>query len=135
MRSERIIQAQGEEKWWIANLRPYRQGAVTDLSAEEAKSCAKIASDYDLDESGLLLYFPQGARSGEDRDSMVRLVVPEPLQQDGLHHYHVSLEAGHQGIGRTYQRVRRISTGAVCSGVFRELWVNAWIVKLGKGAP
>ena len=37
---------------------------------------------------------------------MMRLVVPETLQQDFLHHYHVSLEGGHQGIGRTYYRIR-----------------------------
>ncbi|POM70065.1 Reverse transcriptase, partial [Phytophthora palmivora] len=36
----------------------------------------------------------------------MRLVIPETLYQDILHHYHVSLEGGHQGIGRTYQRIR-----------------------------
>ena len=36
----------------------------------------------------------------------MRLVIPETLQQDFLHHYHASLEGGHQGIGRTYQRIR-----------------------------
>ena len=35
-----------------------------------------------------------------------RLVEPELLQQDFLHHYHTSLEGGHQCIGRAYQRVR-----------------------------
>ena len=37
---------------------------------------------------------------------LIRLVVPELLQQDFLHHYHTSLEGGHQEIGRTYQQVR-----------------------------
>ena len=37
---------------------------------------------------------------------LMRLVVPELLQQDFLHHYHTSLEGEHQGIGRTYQRIR-----------------------------
>ncbi|GMF46596.1 unnamed protein product [Phytophthora fragariaefolia] len=104
LRSEQIIQAQDEEKW-IVNLKAYLQGEAVRLSAEDAKSCAKIAGDYELDGSGLLLYCPRGARSDEDRDSLVRLVVPETLQHDVLHHYHVSLESGHQGIGRTYQRV------------------------------
>ncbi|POM59106.1 Reverse transcriptase, partial [Phytophthora palmivora] len=36
----------------------------------------------------------------------MRLVIPETLYQDILHHYHVRLEGGHQGIGRTYQRIR-----------------------------
>ncbi|GMF33270.1 unnamed protein product [Phytophthora fragariaefolia] len=103
--SGRIILAQNEEKW-IGNLKAYLQGEVVRLSAEDAKSYAKITGDYDLDEGGLLLYCPRGARSDEDQDSLVRLVVPKTLQHDVLHHYHVSLEGGHQGIGRTYQRVR-----------------------------
>jgi hypothetical protein len=37
----------------------------------------------------------------------VRVVVPETLQQDFLHHYHASLEGGHQGIGRTFARIRK----------------------------
>ncbi|GMF41751.1 unnamed protein product [Phytophthora fragariaefolia] len=37
-------------------------------------------------------------------DPIARLVVPETLHRDFLHHYHTSLEGGHQGIGRTYQR-------------------------------
>ena len=36
----------------------------------------------------------------------MRLVIPETLQQDLLHHYHASLEGGHQGIGRAYQKIR-----------------------------
>ena len=36
----------------------------------------------------------------------VRLMVPELLQQDFLHHYHTNLEGGNQCIGRTYQRIR-----------------------------
>uniref|UniRef100_H3H5Y4 Uncharacterized protein n=1 Tax=Phytophthora ramorum TaxID=164328 RepID=H3H5Y4_PHYRM len=105
IRSERITQAQDEEQW-IANMKSYLRGEVTDLSSTDAKSCAKTACDYELDESGLLLYCPTTPRSDEDRDSLARLVIPETLQQDVLHHYHASLEGGHQGIGRTYQRVK-----------------------------
>ncbi|OWY95807.1 reverse transcriptase [Phytophthora megakarya] len=36
----------------------------------------------------------------------MRLVVPETLQSDVLHHYHTTLEGGHQGVGRTYQLIR-----------------------------
>ena len=34
------------------------------------------------------------------------MVIPELLQRDFLHHYHKSVEGGHQGIGRTYQRIK-----------------------------
>uniref|UniRef100_H3HA28 Integrase catalytic domain-containing protein n=1 Tax=Phytophthora ramorum TaxID=164328 RepID=H3HA28_PHYRM len=87
-------------------MKSYLRGEVTDLSSSDAKSCAKTACDYELDESGLLLYCPTKPQSDEDRDSLARLVIPETLQQDVLHHYHASLEGGHQGIGRTYQRVK-----------------------------
>eukprot|EP00644_Phytophthora_capsici_P011299 jgi/Phyca11/110676/e_gw1.18.312.1 len=106
MRVQRIIQAQDEEVW-IVHMKAYLRGDVINLSAEDAKACAKIASEYDLDESGLLLYCPTGSKSNADRDPVVRVVVPETLQPDFLHHYHVSLEGGHQGIGRTYERIRK----------------------------
>ena len=59
-----------------------------------------------VDENNLLFFCPRADMDSEDRDEIARLVVPELLQQDFLHHYHASLEGGHHGIGRTYQRVK-----------------------------
>lgn len=42
-----------------------------------------------------------------DRGLTARLVIPEDLQVDFLHHYNTSLEGNHQGIGRTYHRIRK----------------------------
>ncbi|GMF41602.1 unnamed protein product [Phytophthora fragariaefolia] len=98
MRCERIVQAQNEEKW-IADLKAYLQGNLAALTSEEAKACSKIATDYEADDNGLLLYCPMTAQSNGDRDLIARLVVPEAMHQDFLHHYHTSLEGGHQGIG------------------------------------
>ncbi|GMF29744.1 unnamed protein product [Phytophthora lilii] len=105
MRAERIGQAQSKEKW-IEDLKAYLNGALHKLSVDEAQACSKIAADYELDVSGLLLYCPRTTHAGSDRDLDARLVVPETLQQDVLHHYHTSLEGGHQEIWRTYQLVR-----------------------------
>ncbi|ETM47957.1 hypothetical protein L914_07453 [Phytophthora nicotianae] len=105
IRTDRILRAQNEEKW-IANLKAYLSGDLEDLDAGEARACSKIADDYDIDDSGLLLYCPRAGRDDSDRDRLAKLVVPEDLHQDVLHHYHTSLEGGHQGVGRTYQRVR-----------------------------
>ncbi|KAE9323351.1 hypothetical protein PR003_g16994 [Phytophthora rubi] len=52
---ERIAQAQDEEKW-IVNLKNFILGDVQGLTSAEAKSCAKIAEDYEVDEVGLLFY-------------------------------------------------------------------------------
>uniref|UniRef100_H3GFB6 Integrase catalytic domain-containing protein n=1 Tax=Phytophthora ramorum TaxID=164328 RepID=H3GFB6_PHYRM len=105
MRSERLVQAQDDEKW-IVDLKLYLRGDVAALTARDAKVCAKIASDYEVGEDGLLFYCVDTARLDKDRDSIARLVVPATLHQDFLHHYHASLEGGHQGIGRTYQRIK-----------------------------
>ncbi|KAE8988936.1 hypothetical protein PF005_g15497 [Phytophthora fragariae] len=105
LRIERIKQAQDEEAW-IAGLKKYLVGAAHDLSPEDIKSYNAVGSDYDVDLDGLLFYCPPAKRMTEERDGLMRLVVPETLQRDVLHHYHSSLEGGHQGIGRTYQRIR-----------------------------
>ena len=55
VRIDRIKQAQEEEKW-IANLTEFLIGDITKLSVEETKLCARIASEYEVDESGLLFY-------------------------------------------------------------------------------
>ncbi|POM67974.1 Reverse transcriptase [Phytophthora palmivora] len=99
MKMERINRAQDEEKWILTC-----EGL--DLTSAEAKSCAKIADRYETDESGLLFYFSPTKQSDEDRDLVAKLVVPETLQHDLMHHYHSSLEGGHQGIGRTYHKIR-----------------------------
>ncbi|POM60973.1 reverse transcriptase, partial [Phytophthora palmivora] len=105
MRMERINRAQDEEKW-IVDLKAYLRGDVQDLTSTEAKSCSKIADRYETAESGLLFYFPPTKQSDEDRNLVAKLVVPETLQNDLMHHYHSSVEGGHQGIGRTYNKIR-----------------------------
>ena len=105
IRIDRIRQAQEEESW-IFNLKKDMIGDVTKLTAEEAKMCARLAPDYEVDQSGLLLFCPGSAAKPDDRAELARLVIPELLQEDFLHHYHSSLEGGHQEIGRTYQRVK-----------------------------
>ncbi|KAE8887576.1 hypothetical protein PF003_g28496 [Phytophthora fragariae] len=106
LRLDRIRAAQDEEVW-IVNLKKYLRGDVGDLSRREVKNCEKLAPQYEEGESGLLYYQSRNDDSAEGRDEMMKLVIPETLREDVLHHYHASLEGGHQGIGRTYQRVRR----------------------------
>ena len=66
----------------------------------------------------------------EDCKEWMRLVIPKLLQQDFLHHYYISLEGGHQGIGRTYQRTRANSAGEGYIGVCN---VQEWIRLLWYG--
>ncbi|POM69659.1 LOW QUALITY PROTEIN: Reverse transcriptase [Phytophthora palmivora] len=71
-------------------------GDVKDLTAEEAKTCPKIASEYDVDEGGLLLICPRRAGRDVGRDGIVQLVVPDLPQQDFLHYHHSRKESKHQ---------------------------------------
>uniref|UniRef100_H3H639 RNA-directed DNA polymerase n=1 Tax=Phytophthora ramorum TaxID=164328 RepID=H3H639_PHYRM len=95
LRLDRIRIAQDEELW-IANLKKYLNGDLGGLSRREAKDCSKIAHQYEEGEGGLLYYHTREVESAEDRDMIMKLVVPETLQGDILHHYHASLEGGHQ---------------------------------------
>ncbi|OWZ19428.1 reverse transcriptase [Phytophthora megakarya] len=105
LRIERIRQAQDEESW-ISGLKKYFVGELRDLTQEDAEVFGSIAMNYEVDQSDLLFYCPTTKEAAADRDKMMRLVVSETLQQDILHHYHASLQGGHQGIGRTYDRIR-----------------------------
>ncbi|KAE9179236.1 hypothetical protein PF005_g23759 [Phytophthora fragariae] len=98
------IRAAQDEEVWIVNLKKYLRGDVGDLSRREVKNCQKLAPQYEEGESGLLYYQSRNDDSAEGRDEMMKLVIPETLREDVLHHYHASLEGGHQGIGRTHQR-------------------------------
>ncbi|POM76019.1 Reverse transcriptase [Phytophthora palmivora] len=106
VRDLRIDRIRQDEEAWISGLKKYLNGDLQDLTQQEAKSYANLAADYDLDYHDLLFYCPSTRPTEADRDKLMLLVIPETLYQDILHHYHVSLEGGHQGIGRTYQRIR-----------------------------
>ncbi|OWZ09500.1 LOW QUALITY PROTEIN: reverse transcriptase [Phytophthora megakarya] len=101
----RIRQAQDEESW-ILGLKKYLVGEIRDLTQEDARVFGSIAMNYEVDQSDLPFYCPTTKEAAADRDKLMRLVIPEALQQDILHHYHTSLQGGHQGIGRTYDRIR-----------------------------
>ncbi|OWY98118.1 reverse transcriptase, partial [Phytophthora megakarya] len=96
LRIERIRQAQDEESW-ITGLKKYLTGEIRDLTQEEARSFGSIAMSYEVDQLDLLFYCPTSKEAAADRDKLMRLVIPETLQQDILHHYHTSLQGGHQG--------------------------------------
>ncbi|KAG2949506.1 hypothetical protein PC110_g6012 [Phytophthora cactorum] len=97
LRINRIRQAQDEEAW-ISGLKKYLAGELRDVDQGEAKSYSLIATDYEMDLNDLLFYCPPTKRTDKDRDGLMRLVMPEALHQDILHHYHASLEGGHQGM-------------------------------------
>ncbi|OWZ10897.1 reverse transcriptase [Phytophthora megakarya] len=105
LRIDRIRQAQDEESW-IRRLKKYLVGEIRDLTQEEAKMFGSIAMNYEVGQLDLLFYCPTTKETAADRDKLMRLVIPETRQQDILHHYPTSLQGGHQGVDRTYDRIR-----------------------------
>ncbi|OWY94169.1 reverse transcriptase [Phytophthora megakarya] len=91
LRIERIRQVQDEESW-IMGLKKYLVGEIRDLTQEEAKMFGSIAMNYEADQLDLLFYCPTTKETAADRDKLMRL--------------HTSLQGGHQGVGRTYDRTR-----------------------------
>ena len=55
VRIKRIKQAQEEESW-IANLKEFLIGDITKLSVDDAKLCARVAFEYEVDESRLYVF-------------------------------------------------------------------------------
>ncbi|KAL4176613.1 hypothetical protein KRP22_001554 [Phytophthora ramorum] len=132
--SERITQAQDEEQW-IANMKSYLRGEVTDLSSNDAKSCAKTACDYELDESGLLLYCRQNRNRTKAETPSRGWSSRRRYNKTSCIITTLAWKAGTKGSGGLTSGSRRTSTGEGCSGVFSGSCENVWIVKLGKGAP
>ncbi|KAE9003692.1 hypothetical protein PR001_g17910 [Phytophthora rubi] len=106
-RWRRILAQQGAELW-IRRLRDYLKGDLTDLSAAEAEDVAKIANQFVLDSRGALYYLSRATPNRpRDQAEMLRLVVPRTLQADLLHLSHEDFQGAHQGITRTFERLRQ----------------------------
>ncbi|GMF34240.1 unnamed protein product [Phytophthora lilii] len=107
-RRSRIAKAQDEELRW-SNLKLFIRGEVEKLGYKAARDALKIADKFGLPNDGVLQYV--GASRREIRENQeethLRLVVPTTMIQEVLQSCHDSLEGGHQGVVRTYQRVKQ----------------------------
>ncbi|GMF63422.1 unnamed protein product [Phytophthora fragariaefolia] len=106
-RRRRISKAQDEELRW-ADLKALLRGELDSLTHRRAQNASKIADSFVLSEDGLLYYQGQRRRRAEPdwADISLRLVVPTTMVDEVLHSCHNSIEGGHQGIVRTFHRVK-----------------------------
>ena len=89
-------------------LKLFLRGELTRLTAEQAQACAKIADAYVLRDDGVLCFEGYNfRRRGAQKELTLRPVVPSNMQHDVLHQCHDDVQGGHQGITRTYDRVRQ----------------------------
>ncbi|GMF35769.1 unnamed protein product [Phytophthora fragariaefolia] len=67
-----------------------------------------MADRFVLSDDGLLYFLGENRRWGKDRmnETVLHLVVPTTMVQEELQNCHYSLKGGHQGIVRTFHRVK-----------------------------
>ncbi|OWY94796.1 reverse transcriptase, partial [Phytophthora megakarya] len=103
----RIATAQDEELRW-ANLKTVLRGEESTLTYRAERDAWKMSDHFVLSEDDVLYYVgTRHLRSDQQQgDAMLRLVVPSTMIQEVLQNCHDSLEGGHQGIARTFNRVK-----------------------------
>ncbi|POM76949.1 Hypothetical protein PHPALM_5755 [Phytophthora palmivora] len=86
----------------------YLSGELSQLSFRRVRNASKMPDDFVLSENGLLCRQNRSRRrGGDDEPSLdIRLVVPTTMVDEVLQNCHNSVEGGHQGIVRTYHRVK-----------------------------
>ncbi|GMG18127.1 unnamed protein product [Phytophthora fragariaefolia] len=106
-RRRRVGRAQDEELRW-ANLKLVLKGESSSLGYKAAREAWKMADRIVLSDDGLLYFLGENRRWGSDRmnETVLRLVVLTTMVQEVLQSCHDSLEGGHQGIVRTFHRVK-----------------------------
>ncbi|OWZ06660.1 reverse transcriptase, partial [Phytophthora megakarya] len=109
----RRIKVHQDEDFWIQQMKRVLRGDVSvlkdvsDLPRNQVKKIAKVSDQFVLDSREVLyrLSTPTPERP-RNKQSELRLVVPETLRADMLHYSHEDFHVGHQGINRTFERLR-----------------------------
>ncbi|OWZ17069.1 reverse transcriptase [Phytophthora megakarya] len=88
-----------DEDLWIQQMKKVLRGDVSDLPRNQVKKIAKISDQFVLDSREVLcrLSTPTAERP-RNKQSELRLVVPETLRADMLHYSQEDFQGGHQGI-------------------------------------
>ncbi|OWZ05483.1 reverse transcriptase, partial [Phytophthora megakarya] len=106
-RRRRIATAQYEE-WRWANLKTVLHGEESTLTYRAARDAWKMSDHFVLCEGNVL--YNVGTRplrsDQQQEDAMLRQVVPSTMIPEVLQNCHDSLERGHQGVARTFYRVK-----------------------------
>ncbi len=85
-------------------VRQFLKRNLTDIAQSEVARIAKLAEVYVLDHDDILRYV--GGRLRETGMPAARLAVPSTLRADILHQHHEDIQGGHQGVTRTFERLR-----------------------------
>ncbi|OWY98449.1 hypothetical protein PHMEG_00030786 [Phytophthora megakarya] len=103
-------------------MKMYLSGSIADVKQAEANRMAR----------SLPTMSPPTPRSGDDRDRLLRLVVPDTLQSDVYITITLRWKEDIREWGVLISGSGITSTGEDYIGVFSDTWGNAWIAKQGK---
>ncbi|POM71221.1 Hypothetical protein PHPALM_12234, partial [Phytophthora palmivora] len=107
-RRRRIAIAQDEELRW-SNLKTVLRGEDSKLGYRAARDSWKMSDRFTLSEDNVLYYLGTSRRKSDrqQQETTLRLTVPSTMVLEVLQNCHDSLEGGHQGIVRTFNRIRQ----------------------------
>ncbi|OWZ10622.1 hypothetical protein PHMEG_00016502 [Phytophthora megakarya] len=99
--------AEDEELRW-SNPKAILRGEATAMTYKEAREVWKWADNFVPSSDNVLYCTSVGRRKvdGNLPEMSLRLVVPSTTIEEVLHNCHDSIEGGHQGVVRSYQRVK-----------------------------
>ncbi|POM61407.1 reverse transcriptase [Phytophthora palmivora] len=103
----RRIKVHQDKDGYLLQLKDFLRNNTAKLSHAQARKLAKVADDFVLDSREVLYRLNRSTRDRpRDMVDELRLVVPKALQPDILHYAHEDFQGGHQGITRTYEKLR-----------------------------
>ncbi|GMF23349.1 unnamed protein product [Phytophthora fragariaefolia] len=103
----RRIQVHQEQYIYVSEIKSFLKRDIRRFSPRRLRKIFKVADLFALDARDVLYHHARLTR-GRPRDFVdePRLVVPDALCSDMLHYAHEDFQGGHQGITRTYEKLR-----------------------------
>ncbi|GMF45602.1 unnamed protein product [Phytophthora fragariaefolia] len=103
----RRIKAHQDGDTFLMQIKKYLKGELDQFSHAQVKRIARYADQYVLDSREIMYRLNAATRERPRyKESELRLVVPADLRPDILHYAHEYVQGGHQGITRTYEKLR-----------------------------
>ncbi|GMF39980.1 unnamed protein product [Phytophthora fragariaefolia] len=103
----RRIRVHQEQDTYLSEIKTFLKGDIERFSPRTLRKISKVAALFALDARDVLYRLARSTR-GRPRDFVdePRLVIPDALRSDMLHYAHEDFQGGHQGITRTYEKLR-----------------------------
>jgi hypothetical protein len=103
----RRIKAHQELDPSLNDLKKFLNDELDGFSRAQIRKLSKKADLYAVDVRGVLYRLSRSTRDRpRDMSDELRLVVPEGLRSDMLHYAHEDFQGGHQGVTRTFEKLR-----------------------------